>query len=101
MSAIEAILSFDGKHVDQLKSAVSAGIDDEEWGDVASFFDHDEVRYQTASTWLVKAALEKAQAVPSSVLGSFCNQRRASPIGKRNCIFCSLFSLLMSLLASA
>ena len=69
MTAIEAILSFDGKHVDQLKAAVSFGIDDAEWGEVASFFDHDEVRYQTASTWLVKAALEKAQAVPSSVIG--------------------------------
>jgi len=69
VSAIEAILFFDGKHVDQLKSAVSSGIDEAEWGDVASFFDHDEVRYQTASTWLVKAALEKAQAVPSLVIG--------------------------------
>ena len=67
MSAVEAILSFDGKHVDQLKSAFKGGINASEWVDVASFFDHEHALYQTASTWLIKAALENAEKVPPEV----------------------------------
>jgi len=68
MSAVEAILSFDGKQVDELKAAIATSIGDNEWAEIASFFDHDEVKFQVASTWLVKNWLDLEKPLPTEAV---------------------------------
>lgn len=65
---VEAILSFDGKHVDELKAAVVLEPIATDWNAVCDYFSHADVRLQMASTWVVKAALENGLAVPSDVV---------------------------------
>jgi len=71
MNAIEAILSFDGKHVDQLRSALSSEMSSIEWDEFVAFLDHENLRYQTASTWMMKAALEQAIEQPIGAKRAF------------------------------
>ncbi|MGJ8528172.1 hypothetical protein [Maritalea sp.] len=70
MSIVDVILSFDGKHVDELKLAVKNGISGAEWHQVATYFSHPDTRLQASATWLVKTALEQSKPVPSDVVDS-------------------------------
>lgn len=68
MSLVEAILRFDGTHVDELKHALSNEHSRDDWREMSSFFDSDDRMHQTASTWLVKNAAEKGYAIDPEVL---------------------------------
>ncbi|MEM7753580.1 MAG: hypothetical protein AAF230_09215 [Pseudomonadota bacterium] len=57
MCVIEAILSFDGTHVAELKAAVS-GYDASEAPALIDFCESDNLGHRVAATWIVKGLLE-------------------------------------------
>lgn len=68
MSALEAILCFDGKKVGDLKAIASLGLSDDDWTAVVGFFGHPNLHFQVASTWLVKATLETGEHLPKKTI---------------------------------
>lgn len=68
MSFVEAILSFDGKSISELKAAMRDPANHEAWAHLSPYISSDIQNYQTASTWLVKAGLESGRDVDNAVL---------------------------------
>lgn len=70
MSFVQAILSFDGKSVSELKAALRDPANNDAWAKVAPYISSNVQNDQTAATWLVKAGLESGRDVDTAVLGA-------------------------------
>jgi len=59
MGIEDAILSFDGKHVANLKAISSKAFETKALDNIIDFCENDKPLLQVAATWLIKAHLEK------------------------------------------
>lgn len=77
MELREAVFAFDGKHVGDLKAALTEGFEAREIDLLMDWCGHEETNVVVAASWLLRGYLEKQGDVSDEQLLAFCNVAKA------------------------